>query len=658
MEAEGRMRFRKGTTKEKENLWPGETLTFAVDEKGKLLFASSAFFKALGISQEKSVSLSILSLVSPRSRDKAKEHFLHKTSEKSTLIEFKTRGKGDLLLEVKGDPLLKDNQVIGHIFVARELLFTKEEALRKALFKIATESVAAKSQTKFFRVIHRALEDLLPSSNFYIAFYDPDREVLNFPYYKDQLEGSRKGYRKIGKGLTERVLFSGKPLLLKTKEEYLRLVEKGELEAYGSPPESWLGMPLTFNNRTYGALVVQSYNQGQRYNEGHLELFSFVSHEISSVILRFQLEESERQLRQDLSLLFEHCPDPIYLKDIKGRYLMVNPAFEKTLNLPATRIIGKNAFDFFNRQFAESISATDQELLQMNKPMQLEEAPELSGHKRFYETIKVVVRDRKGKPIGILGISRDFTDRKVLEEGLEKARMDLLYAISHELKAPLSFLFSAFEILGNSPSVEMPQVFHRWEKPLERNLKRLKRLVDNLVDALRLKEAEYPVSFSPSDFPELIREIWEDLESYAQSLGVQVSFEIGEVPVLEMDREAMGRVVANLLSNSLKYSPRDSTVYVRLFTEQGHVALQVEDRGMGIPYEELDSLFQPFYRTEDSRKKSLPGTGLGLYVSRKIVEAHGGTLTLESEEGKGTRVTVRLPVRTQGAEIHPEPGSD
>lgn len=224
----------------------------------------------------------------------------------------------------------------------------------------------------------------------------------------------------------------------------------------------------------------------------------------------------------------------------------------------------------------------------------------------------------------------------------------MLYSISHELKSPLTFLFSAFEVLQNSSPEEIPRVFSRWSTPMERNLKRLKRLVDNLVDTLRIREAKYPLSLSPSDLPTIVKECWEDLESYAQSLNVRASFEIGDVPVLSLDREAISRVVSNLLSNALKYSKHSSRIFVRLFQSGKEVIFQVQDEGMGIPPEEMDSIFEPFFRTRESSKRALPGTGLGLYVSRKIVEAHEGTLSLQSEVGKGTTVTVKLPLRPSG----------
>lgn len=336
---------------------------------------------------------------------------------------------------------------------------------------------------------------------------------------------------------------------------------------------------------------------------------------------------------------------------------MVNQAFVNALNLPESEILGKTARDLFDPNFAERIILTDRELIKSDGPMRLEESLTWGGKTRVYDTIKTPLRNGRGKPIGILGISREITEKKLLEESLENARMDLLYSISHELKSPLTFLLSAFEVLQNSSLEEIPRVFSRWSTPMERNLKKLKRLVDNLVDTLRIREAKYPLSLSPSDLPTIVKECWEDLESYAQSMNVHVSFEIGDVPVLSLDREAISRVVSNLFSNALKYSRHGSRIFVRLFQSDKEVIFQVQDEGIGIPPEEMDSIFEPFFRTREPSKRALPGTGLGLYVSRKIVEAHEGTLSLQSEVGKGTTVTVKLPLRPSGEEFFPRPNS-
>lgn len=636
---------------------PGEVPIFALNPDGSLKWANRSFFEIFSLKQEEQAQINVQSLVSPRSSERAQAFFSKPEEEERALIYFLKNGRKELPLELRKQTLYYPNGEKEVIFITGEGGAERSKRVREAYLRIVTQALTGRSLQGFFRTLHAVLNDLVPARNFYVAFFDQERDRIAFPYYVDDFKKSKRGSRKKAKGLTEWVLNSRKPLLLETKNDFLKMVERGEVEVLGTPPESWMGVPLMVKGKAYGVLAVQSYEKEVALNEEHLELLFLVSQTLSALILRLRFEESEKELKQSLALLFESCPDPIYVKDLKGRYQMVNQAFMNALNLPESEILGKTASDLFDPNFAERIISTDRELIKSDGPMRLEESLTWGGKTRVYDTIKTPMRNGRGKPIGILGISREITERKLLEESLENARMDLLYSISHELKSPLTFLFSAFEVLQNSSPEEIPRVFSRWSTPMERNLKRLKRLVDNLVDTLRIREAKYPLSLSPSDLPTIVKECWEDLESYAQTLNVRASFEIGDVPVLSLDREAISRVVSNLLSNALKYSRHSSRIFIRLFQSGKEVIFQVQDEGIGIPPEEMDSIFEPFFRTRESSKRALPGTGLGLYVSRKIVEAHEGTLSLQSEVGKGTTVTVKLPLRASGEEFFPGPNS-
>ena len=218
-----------------------------------------------------------------------------------------------------------------------------------------------------------------------------------------------------------------------------------------------------------------------------------------------------------------------------------------------------------------------------------------------------------------------------------------LFAVSHDLESPLQSLHQTQEMLGQLPPAEALVRFQEYSEIWRRNLQRLERMINNLVDSQRTEEGRFPLLLAPCDAAQLVQRVVEDSQGYALSSAVSFGLKLHPVPHGSCDEEALSRVVENLLTNTVKFSQVGGKVEVRLWMEGDTLLLEVEDHGLGIPANEQAQLFQPFQRGSSAQQKRIPGTGLGLYVCRRIVEEHGGSISLTSEEGKGTVATVRLP---------------
>jgi len=223
----------------------------------------------------------------------------------------------------------------------------------------------------------------------------------------------------------------------------------------------------------------------------------------------------------------------------------------------------------------------------------------------------------------------------------ERLKGEFIAAVSHELRTPLAVIMGLAELLKEEDL--SPSAKESVELILESAF-RLKTMVDNLLDTSRLEAGRFEVSKRPVDLRPLLLDLARSFGGVARLSGVSFQVEVGELPVLEADPDRMAQVVGNLLSNAFKFTPPGGEVSLRAYATGEVLVLEVADTGPGIPEEELPRLFQRFARAENARARGVSGTGLGLFISKHIVEAHGGRIEVETKEGQGSRFRVILPL--------------
>ncbi|MEI6310181.1 MAG: HAMP domain-containing sensor histidine kinase, partial [bacterium] len=244
-----------------------------------------------------------------------------------------------------------------------------------------------------------------------------------------------------------------------------------------------------------------------------------------------------------------------------------------------------------------------------------------------------------------LSIFLDITEQRQVEEAIQKVRTDLLFAVSHEMKTPLMSLAASREILETLAPAERERKTPEYEAMWAQNLARLRRLIDNLVDSQRTQTIGMQLKCQPSNLNDLVRGVLAETASLSARQGLRYELLLTELPPIFLDREAIGRLVENLVINAIKFSPRGGLITLGVRLEGDRACLTISDQGPGIATEEITSLFQPFQRSPEAVRSGVQGTGLGLYVSKMIAEAHGGSVELHSQIGQGATVRVRLPLQ-------------
>jgi signal transduction histidine kinase len=229
------------------------------------------------------------------------------------------------------------------------------------------------------------------------------------------------------------------------------------------------------------------------------------------------------------------------------------------------------------------------------------------------------------------------------ERAVARLQSDFVSTVSHEFRTPLTTLLQLSDMLDKDriPEEDMRRESYR---VLFRESERLQRLVESLLDFGRLEAKSFRYRLEVLDASEVIRGVVEEFRFKTSPDGYRVELEeSGGRPVVRADREALGLAVWNLLDNAVKYSPDCRTVWVELDREEGQVAIRVKDQGLGIPAREQKLIFRKFVRGRLPAERHIKGTGIGLAITRRIVEAHHGEVRLRSEPGQGSTFTILLP---------------
>jgi signal transduction histidine kinase len=235
-------------------------------------------------------------------------------------------------------------------------------------------------------------------------------------------------------------------------------------------------------------------------------------------------------------------------------------------------------------------------------------------------------------------------------EGVERLRRDLVANVSHELKTPITAIRAHLENLLDGVERPDPETLQVMLTQSER----LGRLVDQLLDLSRLESGDVPLDRAPVELAPLVSQVLSEIEVARSDRGVVVEADVPkDLPAAMADRERIHQVLFNLVDNAVRFTPAGGGVTVSASRHNGSVELRVADTGVGIPPEHLPRLFERFYRVDPARSREDGGTGIGLAIARSVVEAHGGTITAESQIGRGSVFTFDLPVAPAAARRFP-----
>ena len=344
--------------------------------------------------------------------------------------------------------------------------------------------------------------------------------------------------------------------------------------------------------------------------------------------LATRLDEVSRQRDEALSFL-SATDDGVIVTDAEGKVLLVNRAETERLGIPEHRILG--------RSFIEVVQ--DHEV---NEVVQLCLRSGSAQHSIVEtepgkESLGVTATPLEGGG-GCVVVLHDLTDLRQLE----RVRTDFVANISHELRTPLASLKLLAETLSSGGAHE-PEVLTDYLGRIEVEVDRLTLMVDELAELSSIETGRVRFEMRPVNTGKLVLRAVERLEALAGRAGLSVEIDVPDgLPEVEGDERRLEQVLVNLLHNAIKFTPPQGLVRVSARVEGDEMMVAVADSGVGIASDEIERVFERFYKADRSR--SSRGTGLGLALAKHVVNAHGGRIKAESVEGKGSTFRFTLPL--------------
>jgi PAS domain S-box-containing protein len=401
-----------------------------------------------------------------------------------------------------------------------------------------------------------------------------------------------------------------------------------------------------------------------------------------------KLSEANRQLerhRRELRYVFDMVPAFLWLKDTAGRVLHINRRAADLVGCTVEEAVGKSIAEMFPGQAAQ-YEAEDREMAATGvamSDMEQEHGPD--GAVRWFQRDKVPCFDGEARVVAFMVMKQDVTDRKRDQDELRslnaklearvrdrtaelvaahdeadkanKAKSAFLAAMSHEIRTPMSGLLGLLELLelsGLQP--EQRSTLH----VARESGKALNLIIDGLLDFAKVEADSVELNLAPGSVRGVVHNVSQLHAAVALNKGLALHVHVDEAlhPMHRFDALRVGQVLNNLLSNAVKFTDRGSVSVAVAVTEQAtpgeYVRITVRDTGIGIAPEQLGRLFRPFAQADGQTFRQYGGTGLGLFIARRLVELMDGELRVESEPGFGTAFTVGLPLETCEEGSQPE----
>lgn len=636
---------------------------FLADAEGRCLYANPRLLAIAGLTVEEILKQGWLQSVHPGDREWVGADWsacARRGQECSQQYRFQTAEGIVRWIQARTSPMCSDQgQLIGHVGTIEDITDRKqaEATLQQALSELETK---VEERTAEIKLANEQLKaEIAERQNTEMALRQSEeqfRRVFDEAPLGIALTGLDGRFFKVNQALQDMLGYTESELLSLDCEDitypedwvqklsYLAQIKQGEIESF-QVEERYLkkNQELLWGNLT--SMELKDEAGKVLYGLGMLE----------DITERKQALEALQKSEACYRAIVEDQTELICRYEPDQTMTFVNDAYCRYFSQERSEVIGRSFMPLIAEEDQEFVAQRISSLSQAQPIVTYEHRVILpSGEIRWQQwTDRAVIFDEQGNIIEYQAVGRDITERKQAEVEIRKAlekekelselRSSFVSLVSHEFRTPLTTIHSSTELLDRYSSRLSDQ---KKQNHLKRIQSAVLRMTQLLEDILTIGKAEAgKLKFEPSqiDLVPLCREIVDSMQ-----IGLGPHHLLNFVPLGDgtnawIDEKLLGHIITNLLSNAIKYSPKGGIVQFDLVCTDSWATFRIQDKGIGIPKEGLEKLFESFSRANNVGM--IPGTGLGLTIVKQCVELHGGKIDVESELGVGTTFTVTLPLR-------------
>lgn len=426
-------------------------------------------------------------------------------------------------------------------------------------------------------------------------------------------------------------------------------------------PKALLSLPILRGQELVGVLYLENDVTHGVFSESRLSALQLIAAQVAVSLQNALYYKALRSSQKQLQSIVDSTTAVIAVRDLQGRFVLVNKQFELILGLSEENIIGKTDYDIFPKDLADRIRSQDLKVLETGASVEQEILSPYGESNQTYLSTKFPLFTEDNKLYAICTIATDISvririekEREALLEATQKSvkvRDDFIAIVSHELRTPLTPLKLSLDMLGMNlqqvSAADLPKLgglIKAFEKT-EKIVGRLSKLTEAILDVSTIASDRLILKYAEVDLVKLIREVVNSFSEALSKSRCNLEIKIENEPIVGFwDRARIQQVIENLLRNAIKYGP-GMPIEIVLIKTEAWVKFEISDHGVGIAPAEQARIFERFERAVSINNYG--GLGLGLYIARAIVAAHGGSITVRSGLNKGSTFSIQLPVSSR-----------